>query len=42
MTQDRLFNLTILSIESDVLRSLDFEDTIKQFSIKKSKKVSLL
>ena len=42
MTQDRLSNLTILSIESDVLRSLDFEDTIKQFSIKKSRKVCLL
>lgn len=35
MTQDRLSNLTILSIESDVLRSLNLEDTIKQFSIKK-------
>eukprot|EP00102_Acyrthosiphon_pisum_P021562 XP_016658772.1 PREDICTED: uncharacterized protein LOC107883388 [Acyrthosiphon pisum] len=34
MTQGCLSNLTILSIESDLLRSLDFEDTIKQFSIK--------
>jgi len=42
MTQDHLSNLTILSIESDVLRSLNFEDTIKQFSIKKSRKVCLL
>ncbi|XP_050063061.1 zinc finger MYM-type protein 1-like [Aphis gossypii] len=42
MTQDRLTNLTILSIESDILRSLDFEHTIKQFSINKSRKVCLL
>jgi len=42
MTQDRLSNLTILSIKSDKLRSLDFEYTIKQFSIKKSRKVCLL
>jgi len=42
MTQDRLPNLTILSIESEVLRSLDFEDTIKQFSIKKLRKVCTL
>ncbi|KAE9521910.1 hypothetical protein AGLY_017717 [Aphis glycines] len=42
MTQDRLTNLTILSIESDILRSLDFGHTIKQFSINKSRKVCSL
>lgn len=42
MTQDRLTNLCLLSIESDVLRSLNFEGAIKQFYINKSRKMYLL
>jgi hypothetical protein len=41
MTQERLSNLAIMSIESDVLRNIDFTDVIKAFSVRKSRKKSL-
>ena len=40
MSQQRLKSLSLLSIESDVLKKLDFEDVIDKFSIKKSRKLS--
>ena len=39
MTQGRLNDLTIMSIESDVMRSVDFESTIADFALRKSRKV---
>lgn len=42
MTQDRLSVLSILSFESNIINSLDFEDVIKQFSFNKSRKVRLI
>ena len=39
MTQPRLASLALLSIESDMLRSLDHEAIINDFSVKKSRKV---
>jgi len=39
MTQERLVNLTVMSIETDILCSLDFDDVIREFSIRKSRKV---
>ncbi len=38
MLQDRLNHLTLMSLESDILRSLDFSDIIKDFSFRKSRK----
>ena len=38
MTQERLNDLAIMSIESDVMRSVDFESTIADFALRKSRK----
>jgi len=40
MTQERLINLAIMSIKSDVLRCIDFADIISDFAAAKSRKVS--
>lgn len=42
MTQNRLSNLSLLSIESDLLRELDFTEIINDFSLKKARKVSFI
>ena len=41
MLQDRLTNLTFMSIESDILRDIDFSDIIRDFSTCKSRRVPL-
>ena len=40
MTQKRLVNLTMMSLESDILCELDFNEIISEFAMKKSRKVS--
>ena len=40
MTQERLVNLAIMSIESDILREMDFAAIINDFAVAKSRKVS--
>ena len=35
-TEDRLNNLTLMSIESDLLNDIDFNDIISNFASKKS------
>ena len=40
MKQERLVNLAIMSIESDILRELNFSDIISDFAAQKSRKVS--
>jgi len=40
MTQERLVNLTIMSIESDILREIDFAAIINDSAVAKSRKVS--
>ena len=40
MGQDRLCNLTRMSIESDIVRKLDFTDIVKDFSTRKARKVT--
>lgn len=42
MTQNRLSNLSLLSIESDLLRELDFTEIIDDFSSKKVCKISFV
>ena len=42
MKQDRLTYLTIMSIESDILRELDFSGIISDFAKQKSRKVAIL
>jgi len=39
MSEDRFVGLTLLSIESDVLRELTFNDIIDEFANKKARKV---
>jgi len=39
MTQERLVNLAILNIESDILREIDFAAIINDFAMAKSRKV---
>jgi len=39
MTQERLVNLAIMSIESDILREIDFTTIITNFAAAKSRKV---
>ena len=41
MGQDRLSSLSLLSIESDLLRNTDTDDVIKNFAKTKSRKVSV-
>ena len=38
MFQDRLVNLTLLSIESDVMRSIDYTEIIRDFATQKVRK----
>ena len=38
MKQERLVNLTIMSIESDILHELDFADIISDFAKRKQEK----
>ena len=38
MQQDRVSNLTLMSIEHDILRELDFQDIIMAFSSKKTRR----
>lgn len=40
MTQKRLVNLTMMSLESDILCELDSNEIISEFAMKKSRKVS--
>jgi len=40
MTQERLVNLAIMSIESEILREIDFTTIIIDFAAAKSRKVS--
>jgi len=40
MTQGRLVKLAIMSIESDILREIDFTAIISDFAVAKSRKVS--
>ena len=42
MGQERLSLLAIMSIEHEVLRSLDFTDTIEEFALAKARKTSIL
>lgn len=42
MAQKRLVNLVLMSLESDILRELDFQDIITHFAIQKSRKLSAL
>ncbi len=39
MSQERLVHLAIMSLESDILRQIDFSDIIANFASKKSRKV---
>ena len=41
MTQERLTNLAILSIERDVARTLDYSSLIDTFASAKARKVNL-
>jgi hypothetical protein len=42
MCNDRLSHLSLMSIEADILREINFEDLINEFARKKARKVSLL
>ena len=42
MTQMRLNNLTLLHVEREIVRKIDFSDLIKEFATKKSRKQSLI
>jgi len=38
MDQERLDSLSLLCIEAEMLRSVDFDDVIKDFALEKSRK----
>lgn len=40
MTQERLVNLAIMSIESDILQDIEFQDIISDFARLKSRRVT--
>jgi len=42
MKQERLTNLSIISIEREISKNLDITDIVNEFSIKKSRKVQLI
>ena len=42
MTQMRLNNLTLLHVEREIVRKIDFSDLMKEFATKKSRKQSLI
>jgi hypothetical protein len=39
MTNERLSNLAIMSIESDILRELDFSTLVEEFAAQKARRV---
>ena len=41
MKQDRLNHLTLMSIEYDILRTINFDDLIREFAMRKSRKVGI-
>jgi len=41
MTQERLSNLAILSIENKITQTINFDDVIENFASIKSRKISL-
>src|SRR6218665_3930676 len=41
MCNDRLSHMVLMSMESDILREINFEDLVIEFAKKKSRKVSL-
>jgi len=41
LTQEKLDNLGLLSIESDLTSTLNFDDIINDYALKKSRKVIL-
>lgn len=41
MSEDRLVGLTLLSIESDIMRELNFDDIVNDFANRKARKVCL-
>ena len=41
MKQQRLVNLTVMSIESDVLRELNFDEIVEDFAISKARKAMI-
>ena len=38
MSQQRLTDLAVLSIESEIARNIDFQTVIKDFALKKARK----
>ena len=42
MCNDRLFHLSLMSKEADILREINFEDLVNELARKKARKVSLL
>jgi hypothetical protein len=40
MTQERLVNLAIMSIESDILQDIEVQDIISDFASSKSRRVT--
>ena len=42
MGQERLSSLSLLSIESDLVRDMDFDDVINSFAARKAKKGEFL
>ena len=42
MLQDRLSNLSLLYIESELLRIIDFDDIVRSFASRKSRKVPIV
>ena len=42
LDNERLSDLTVMSIESDILRDINFEDLVNEFAKKKTCKVSLI
>jgi len=41
MSQDQFVGLAILSIENDVVQTLDFTDLLSQFAGQKARKISI-
>ena len=41
MSDDRLSSLSLLCIESEMMRSIDFGDIVKDFAAKKARKVPM-
>ncbi len=41
MSQDRLTNLMVLSIEKDLAKTVSYDEVISYFSLKKARKIYL-